>query len=58
MVLENTLESPLNSKMKHINPKGNQPCMSIGRTGAETPVIWSSDAKSRLIGKDADVGKD
>ena len=34
--------------------------MFIGRTGAEAeaPILWSSDAKSQLIGKDPDAGKD
>ena len=34
--------------------------MSIGRTDAEaeTPILWSRDVKSRLIGKDPDAGKD
>ena len=32
--------------------------MSIGRTDAEAPVLWPPDAKSRLIGKDPDAGKD
>ena len=34
--------------------------MFIGRTDAEaeTPILWSPDAKNRLIGKDSDAGKD
>ena len=35
----------------------NQPCIFIGWTNAEAPTIWLPDAKSRLIGKDPDVGK-
>ena len=61
VVLEKTLESPLDSKeIKPINPKGNQPWISIGRTDAEAEVsiIWPPDEKSRLIGKDTDAGKD
>ena len=61
MVLEKTLESPLDSKeIKPVNPKGNQPWIFIGRTGAEaeTPILWPLDASSRLIGKDSDAGKD
>ena len=61
MVLEKTLESPLGSKeIKPVNPKGNQPSIAIGRTDAEaeTPILWSPDAKSQLIEKDPDVGKD
>ena len=39
--------------------KGNQPGIFIGRTGAETeaPMLWPPDAKSQLIGKDYDTGK-
>ena len=44
--------------VKGLNPKGNQSW--IGRTDAEAedPVLWPSDMKSRLIGKDPDAGKD
>ena len=55
MVLEKTLESPLDCKMiKEVNPKGNQSWIFIGRTDAEaeTPILWPPDAKSRLIWKD------
>ena len=43
-----------------VNPKGNQPWTFIGRTDAETEalILWSTDAKSQLIGKDPDPGKD
>ena len=59
VVLEKTLESPLDSKeIKLVNPKGNQLWIFIGRIDAEAPVIWLPDAKSRLIGKDSDAGKD
>ena len=52
MVLEKTLESPLDSKrIKSVNPKGNQPWIFIGRTDAEAPILWSPDAKSWLFGK-------
>ena len=60
-VLEKTLESPLNFKeIKPVNPKGNKPCIFIGRTDpeAEAPILWPPDVKSRLIGKDPDAGKD
>ena len=40
VVLEKTLESPLNSKeIKPVHPKGNQPCMFIGRNDAEAPIL-------------------
>ena len=61
MVLEKTPESFLDYKeIKPVNPKGNQPWIFIGRTDAEAraPVLWPPDAKSRLIGKDPDAGKD
>ena len=54
-----TLESPMDCKeIKPFNPKGNQPWIFIGRTGAEAPVFWPPDAKSWLVGKDPDAGKD
>ena len=53
------LESPLDSeKIKPVNPKRNQPWLSIGRTDAEAPVLWPPDVKRWLIGKDPDAGKD
>ena len=59
VVLEKTLESPLDSKaIKPVNPKGNQPWIFTGRTGAEAPILWPSDAKNWLIGEDPDAGKD
>ena len=59
MVLEKTLESPLDSKeIKPVNHKGNQPRLFTGRTDAEAPILWPPDAKSQLIGKDPDAGKD
>ena len=47
-------------EIKPVNPKGNQPWTFIGRTDAEVeaPVVWPPDAKSQLIGKDPDAGKD
>ena len=60
-VLEKTLESPLDRKeIKPVNPKGNQPWIFIGRTDAETeaPILWPSNAKSWLTGKDPDAGKE
>ena len=58
MVLEKSLERPLDSKeTKSVNPKGNQPWIFTGRADAEAPVFWLP-AKSWLIGKDPDAGKD
>ena len=39
MVLEKTLESPLDCKTKSVNPKGNQPWIFIGRTDVEAPIL-------------------
>ena len=58
VVLEKTLDSPLESKIKPVNPTGNQPWIFIGRTDAEAPIFWPPDAKSSLIGKDPEAGKD
>ena len=43
-----------------VNPKENQPWIFTGRTDteAEAPILWPSDAKSWVIGKDPDAGKD
>ena len=48
MVLEKTLESPLDCKMiQPVHPKGDQSWVSIGKTDveAETPILWAPDAK-------------
>ena len=61
VVLEKTLESPLDCKeIQPVHPKGDQSWVFIGRTDveAEIPIIWPPHAKSWLIGKDPDAGKD
>ena len=59
VVLEKPLESPLDSKeIKPVNPKVNQSWIVIGRTDVEAPVLWPLDAKSQLIRKDLNPGKD
>ena len=58
VALENTLESPLDCKIKPVNSKGNQSWIFIGRTEAEAPILWLPDMHSWLIGKDPDAGKD
>ena len=61
VVLEKTLKSPLDFKeIQPVHPKGDQSWVFIGRTDAEaeTPIPWPPDAKSWLIGKDPDAGKD
>ena len=60
MVLEKTLESPLDCKeIQPVHPK-DQTWVFIGRTDveAEIPILWPPDAKNWLIGKDSDAGKD
>jgi len=61
VVLDKTLESPLDCKeIQPVHPKGDQSRVFIGRTDAEaeTPILWPPDAKSWLIRKDPDAGKD
>ena len=59
MLLEKTLESPLDSKqIKPANPRGNQAWIFIGRTDAKASILWSPDVKSQFIRKDPDAGKD
>ena len=61
MVLEKTLESPLDCKeIQPVHPKWDQSWVFIGRTDveAETLILWPPDAKSWLIWKDPDAGKD
>ena len=56
-----TLESPLDCKeIQPVHSKGDQPWDFFGRNDAkaETPVLWTPHAKSWLIGKDSDVGRD
>ena len=61
MVLEKTLESPLDCKeIQPVHSEGDQPSVFFGRNDAkaETPVLWPPPAKSGLIGKDSDAGRD
>ena len=61
MVLEKTLESPLDCKdIQPVHSEGDQSWVFIGRTDpeAETLVLWPHHAKSWLIGKDSDAGRD
>ena len=47
-------------EIRQVNLKRNQFWIVIWRINAEaeTPIIWSPDAKNWLIGKDPDAGKD
>ena len=61
VVLEKTLKNPLDCKeIQPVHPKGDQSWVFIGRTDfeAETPILWPPHAKSWLIGKDSDAGRD
>ena len=61
VVLEKTLENPLDCKeIKAATPKVNQPWIFFGRIDAEAeaPILWPTDEKSQLVGKDPDAGKD
>ena len=61
VVLEKTLESPLDCKeIQPVHPKGDQSWVFTGRTDieAKTPILWPPDAKSWLILKDPDAGRD
>ena len=58
--VEKTLESPLDCKIKPVNPKGNQSWIFIGRTDAEdeVPILRPPDTKNQLLRKDPVAGKD
>ena len=58
VVLQKTLQNPLDYKIKPVNPKGNQPQIFIGRTDTEARILWPPDGKSQLIGKDPNDRKD
>ena len=61
VVLEKTLGSSLDCKeIQPVHSKGDQSCVFFGRNDAkaETPVLWPPHAKSWLIGKDCDSGRD
>ena len=61
VVLEKTLESPLDCKeIQPVHPKGDLSWIFMGRTDAEaeTLILWPPHAKSWLIGKDSDAGRD
>ena len=61
VVLEKTLKSPLDCKeIQPVHSEGDQSWVFIGKTDAEaeTPIFWPPHAKSWLIGKDPDAGRD
>ena len=60
-VVLKTLESPLDCKeIQPVHSEGDQPWDFFGRNDAkvESPVLWPPHAKSWLIGKDSDLGRD
>ena len=60
-LLEKTLETPLDCKeIQPVHSKGHQSWVFFGRNDAkaETPVLWPPHAKSWLVGKDSDAGRD
>ena len=60
VVLEKTLESPLDCKIQPVHSKRDQSCVFFGRNDAkaENPILWLPHAKSWLIGKDSDARRD
>ena len=61
VVLEKTLGSPLDCmEIQPVHPRRDQSWIFIGRTDAEaeTPILWPTDVKNWLTGKDPDAGKD
>ena len=60
VLLEKTRESLEFKEVQLVHPKGDQSWVFIGRPDveAETPIPWPPDAKSWLIWKDPDAGKD
>jgi len=61
VVLEKTIESPLNSKMiKSVSSNRYQPWIFIANIDAEAkaPILWPPDGKNWIIGKDPNIGKD
>ena len=61
VVLKKTLESPLDCKeIQPVHAEGDKSWLFTGRTDveAETLILWPPDAKSWLIGKDPDAGRD
>ena len=61
VVLEKTLESPLDCKeIQPVHSEGDQSWVFFGRNDAkvETLILWPPHAKSWLIGKESDAGRD
>ena len=57
VILEKVKQLPMVTRIKPVNPKGNQPWIFIGRTDTEAPILWPPDGKSQLIAQVPDAGK-
>ena len=58
MVLEKTLESPLDNKeIQPVNPKGDQSWVFIGRTHAEASILWDLMRRNDSFEKTLMLGK-
>ena len=59
MVLGKSLESPMDNKIKSVNPKGDQSWMFFGRTDAEaeTPILWPLEQRADSLEKTLMLGK-
>ena len=57
-IFEEKIEGIFFKEIKPSHPKGNQSWIFIGRNDAEAPILWPSDVKDWLIGKDPDAGED
>ena len=58
-VVLKTLENPLDCKeIQPVHSRGNQSWIFIGKTDAETPILWPPDVKNWLNRKDPDARKD
>ena len=55
---EDSCKSLGHKEIQSVHSKGNQPWVFFGRNDAETPILCPPDAKSCLIGKDPDAGRD
>ena len=59
VVLEKTLECPLDCKIKLVHPKGDQSWISTGRNDAEaeTPILWPPMQRTDSFEKTLMLGK-
>ena len=55
---EDSWESLASKEIKRVSPNRNQPWIFIGRTDAKGLILWPPDARSWLIRKNLEAGKD